>query len=81
VEAGIEVTKDPSKSDFTAFPLILDQLQQKGMMPYLNRQQLVSEICVNLKIVRAGNPIRSFALFEPYSGKVLMTYQKPFVLD
>lgn len=80
VDAGLEVYKDPDKSDFIANRRVHEALEMAGMSRYLNAESLVSEIAMHLKVVRKGATPKFYVLFDPYSGKVLAEYDRPYAL-
>jgi replicative DNA helicase len=83
VHAGIEVAKDADKSDFylQGYPQLRAALEKSGKIKYVNKQELLSEISVRLKVVRKGNPIKTYAVFDPFSGMLLHQGTEPYVLS
>lgn len=80
VHLGMEIFKDGDKSDFHATPAVMEMLRTLGTDKYLNRAKEVSEIRLSVKAVRRGATPTFYLLFDPYSGRCLAEYEKPFVL-
>ena len=75
---GIEMYRAAGECDFQATPPVMQMLKQSGYDKFLALGNWVSEIGINMKVVRNGQPNKFFVLFEPWSGKILAEYTNPF---